>query len=64
MPKRFSTKTQPLVGPRKDSLDKRIAKLRAKKPIDLNHGEALLLQGIASSSLREQRIAAGKFHLD
>ncbi|WP_170608673.1 hypothetical protein [Ruegeria arenilitoris] len=52
------------MGPRKDSLDKRIAKLRAKKPVDLNHGEALLLQGIASSSLREQRIAAGKVHLD
>ncbi|MBO9435957.1 hypothetical protein J7394_17180 [Ruegeria sp. R13_0] len=38
-------------------MDQRIAELRDRKPIDLNHGEGLMLQGIAAASLREQRLA-------
>ncbi len=64
MPERFSTNVQPLVGPRKDRLDQRIEELRARKPVDLNHGEALLLQGIASASLRKQCIARATLNWD
>ncbi|KIC44130.1 MAG: hypothetical protein AB3N07_10075 [Ruegeria sp.] len=64
MPERFATKVQPLAGSRKASLDERIAELRSKKPVDLNHGEALMLQGMASSSLRQQRISGNKLHWD
>lgn len=39
------------------SLEQRIAQLREKKPVDLNHGEGLMLQGIATASLREQQLA-------
>lgn len=46
------------------SLDQRIAELRVRKPIDLNHGEALLLQGMATASLREQRLAGDQIALD
>ncbi len=49
---------------RKTSLDQRIAELRAREPVDLNHGEALLLQGIASASLREQRLAGERIALE
>ncbi|WP_425082757.1 hypothetical protein [Ruegeria profundi] len=42
---------------RQVSLDQRIAELRNRKPVDLNHGEGLMLQGIAAASLREQRLA-------
>ncbi|SMO41357.1 hypothetical protein [Ruegeria faecimaris] len=39
------------------SLTRRIEELRAKPATDISHGEALLLQGNAISSLREQRLA-------
>ncbi len=42
---------------RQVSLDQRVAELRDRKPIDLNHGEGLMLQGIAAASLREQQLA-------
>ncbi len=45
------------------SLEQRIAQLRDRKPVDLNHGEGLMLQGIATASLREQRLA-GQISLD
>ncbi len=48
---------QPASRGRQVSLDQRIAELRDRKPIDLNHGEGLMLQGIAVASLREQRLA-------
>lgn len=64
MPERFATTIQPLAGPRKASLDQRIEELRARQPIDLNHGEALMLQGIASASLREQRITSDRLNWD
>ena len=64
MPQRYSTTVQLPVGCQKTSLDQRIAELRAKKPVYVNHGEALLLQGVANASLREQRIIDGKFDLD
>ncbi len=47
---------QPALRGRQVSLDQRIAELRDRKPIDLNHGEGLMLQGIAAASLREQRL--------
>lgn len=45
-------------------MDQRIEELRARKPVDINHGDALLLQGIASASLREQRIVPDRIDLD
>ncbi len=48
---------QPALRGRQVSLDLRIEELRNRKPIDLNHGEGLMLQGIAAASLREQRLA-------
>ncbi|WP_298934965.1 hypothetical protein [uncultured Ruegeria sp.] len=48
----------------KVSLDQRIAELRDRKPVDLNHGEALLLQGIATASWREPRLAKDHFALE
>lgn len=47
---------QPASRGRQVSLDQRIAELRDRKPVDLNHGEGLMLQGIAAASLREQRL--------
>ncbi|GAA6158059.1 MULTISPECIES: hypothetical protein [Ruegeria] len=42
------------------SLSQRIEDLRTRKPEYLNHGEALLMQGIATASLRQQ-VLAGDF---
>lgn len=64
MSKRFPTQAQPVKGPRKLTLDNRISQLRAKKPSYISRGEELLLQGVAASSLRAQRILDGKFNLD
>lgn len=61
---RFPTKTKPIAGPRKATLDQRIAELRVKQTTYINHGEALLLQGTATASLREQRLVDGKFDLE
>ncbi len=61
---RSATFVHPLVGDLKDRLDQRIDELRTRKPADLNHGQALLLQGVAAASLREQRIVAGQIDLD
>ena len=47
---------QPASRGRQVSLDLRIEELRNRKPVDLNHGEGLMLQGIAAASLREQRL--------
>lgn len=46
------------------SLDQRIAELRARQPVDLNHGDALLLQGMAAASLREQRLTEDRIALE
>lgn len=54
---------QPVYGRKWVSLEQRIAQLRDRKPIDLNHGEGLMLQGIATASLREQRLV-GQITLD
>ncbi|MDA7963255.1 hypothetical protein [Ruegeria sp.] len=61
---RFPTKIKPLAGLRKTTLDQRIAELRSKKTTYVSHGEALLIQGTATASLRKQRIIDGKFDLD
>ncbi len=61
---RSATTVHPPVGPRKERLDQRIDTLRARKPVDVNHGDALLLQGVAAASLREQRIVGGQIELD
>ncbi|MEM7088116.1 MAG: hypothetical protein AAF496_00950 [Pseudomonadota bacterium] len=39
------------------ALTQRIDELRTRPPVDLNRGEALLLQGMAVASFREQRLA-------
>ncbi|NVO55328.1 hypothetical protein HW561_05940 [Rhodobacteraceae bacterium B1Z28] len=57
-----NSKKQPLV--KYVPLERRIAELRAKKPVDLNHGEALLLQGMAAASLREQRLTEDRIALE
>lgn len=46
------------------ALSQRVEELRAKPPEYINHGEALLLQGIASASLREQVLAGDRSWLD
>jgi len=46
------------------SMDQRIAELRLRRPVDLSHGEALLLQGMATASLREQRLCEDRIALD
>ncbi|WP_010440232.1 hypothetical protein [Ruegeria conchae] len=45
-------------------MDQRIEELRVREPVDINHGEAILFQGIATASLKKQRIAQGKIDLD
>lgn len=55
---------QPLVKAKPVSLEIRIAELRDRKPVDLNHGEGLLLQGIAAASLREQRLTGDQIALE
>lgn len=47
----------------KSTLDQRIADLRDRKPRYVNHGETLLLQGIASASFRAQRLTGDKIEL-
>ncbi|MCG7518228.1 hypothetical protein [Ruegeria sp. Ofav3-42] len=46
------------------ALSQRVEELRAKPPEYINHGEALLLQGIAAASLREQVLAGDRSWLD
>lgn len=64
MSERSATSAPSLNTARKATLDQRIEELRAREPVDLNHGEALLLQGIAKASLREQQLAQGRIDLD
>ncbi|KIC42800.1 hypothetical protein RA27_05520 [Ruegeria sp. ANG-R] len=64
MSDRSATFAKPLTAARKTTLDQRIEELRAREPVDINHGEAILLQGIATASLRKQRIAQDKITLN
>ncbi|SDW39156.1 hypothetical protein SAMN05444358_101700 [Ruegeria halocynthiae] len=64
MTDRTATFTNSPMAARKSTLDQRIKELRAREPVDINHGEALLLQGIATASLRKQLIAQRKIDLD
>ncbi|MEX0307656.1 MAG: hypothetical protein AB3N12_09745 [Ruegeria sp.] len=61
---RTATFAKPLTAARKSTLDQRIEEIRTREPVDINHGEALLLQGIATASLRQQRITQDKIDLD
>ena len=45
------------------ALPQRIAALRAKKPEYINRGQAILLQGVAASSLREQTLTETRISL-
>ncbi|EEE36680.1 hypothetical protein RKLH11_513 [Rhodobacteraceae bacterium KLH11] len=63
MPDQTALFVRPATVTRKVTLDQRIEELRARKPADLNHGEALLLQGMAMASLRKQCIAQDKIDL-
>ncbi len=63
MPKRPATDIQPLTRVGKTTLDQRIEELRTREPLDISRGQALLLQGIATSSLREQRLSGNKIDL-
>ncbi len=64
MPDRTAIIIKPISADRKTTLDQRIEELRAREPVDINHGEAILFQGIATASLKKQRIAQGKIDLD
>ncbi|WP_170463594.1 hypothetical protein [Ruegeria arenilitoris] len=46
------------------AVSQRVEELRARPPQFINHGEALLLQGIAVASLREQVLAEDRISLD
>jgi len=50
--------------PRDPALVRRIEKLRNRPADYIAHGDALLLQGIATASLRAQHIAGDKIVLD
>ena len=52
------------VETRRPSMEQRIEELRNKPATYINHGEALMLQGMAAASLRPQRIVEGKIALD
>lgn len=52
---------KPVVKP---PLDRRIAELRDRAPVYISHGDALLLIGNASASLREQRLTDQQIELD
>ncbi|WP_037315618.1 hypothetical protein [Ruegeria halocynthiae] len=45
-------------------LAQRIVDLQARKPAYINHGEALMLQRIASDSLRAQLLTEDRITLD
>ncbi len=57
-PVRISQLQRPL------SMSQRLEDLRTRKPQYLNHGEALLLQGIAAASLREQVLTEERVSLE
>ncbi|WP_170424658.1 hypothetical protein [Ruegeria arenilitoris] len=46
------------------AVSQRVEELRARPPQYINHGEALLLQGIAVASLREQVLTEDRISLD
>ena len=45
------------------ALQQRIDELRERQPVDLCHGESLMLQGLAQASFREQRLATDQIAL-
>nr|WP_170614969.1 hypothetical protein [uncultured Ruegeria sp.] len=49
---------------RRVTIDQRIAELQARPPVYINHGEALLIQGMATASFREQRLSGNRILLD
>ncbi|UUV07667.1 MULTISPECIES: hypothetical protein [Ruegeria] len=42
----------------------RIEELRSREPEYLTHGDTLMLQGMAATSLREQRLSGNRIRLD
>ncbi|WP_299637719.1 hypothetical protein [uncultured Ruegeria sp.] len=46
------------------SLAQRIEELRRREPVYLTHGDTLMLQGMAATSLREQRLSGNRIRLD
>ncbi|WP_162896771.1 hypothetical protein [Ruegeria sp. AD91A] len=46
------------------SLAQRIEELRSREPVYLTHGDTLMLQGMAATSLREQRLSGNRIRLD
>jgi len=59
-----ATKPEKATMPRDPALARRIENLRNRPTDYIGHGEALLLQGIATASLRAQHIAGTKITLD
>ncbi len=46
------------------SLAQRIEELRNREPVYVTHGDTLMLQGMAATSLREQRLSGNLIRLD
>lgn len=55
---------QRTTGVRSISLAQRIEELRRREPVYLTHGDTLMLQGMAATSLREQRLSGNRIRLD
>ncbi|WP_171129581.1 MULTISPECIES: hypothetical protein [unclassified Ruegeria] len=64
MLKRAATFVEPRLGRRKKTMEARIEELRNRAPTDINHGQALMLQGMANASLRAQTLSSNKIQLD
>lgn len=48
---------QPCLGEVKGSLEQRIAQLRDRKPVYLNHSEVVEMQNLAAASFQEHPLA-------
>lgn len=54
------TRSEKAAMPRDPALVQRIESLRSRPVVYLGHGDALMLLGLATASLREQRFAGAK----
>ncbi len=57
-------KKRPTAGVSSVSLALRIEELRGRAPVYVSHGEALMLQGMATASFRTQRLTEDRISLE
>jgi hypothetical protein len=55
---------QKATGPNPATLAQRIEELRNREPVYVSHGDTLMLQGMAATSLREQRLTGNRIRLE